>query len=461
MKDLRTFIQYVEEKAPNHIVRVHKTVKAQYEIPAIISKLDRQNMFPTLVFENVEGYEMPVLTNLYASRKGLAMALETTEKELFKVYSTKMKNCLSPKLLEDGPIKEVIKEGEDVNLFELPIITYHEKDQGPFITAGAAVIKDNRTGLRNIGIYRMQLKGKDKLGIWPSRTSHIYDYYKRAQEENEPLEIAIIIGMHPAFYLGVMARNPLGIDEYEIIGGVLGEPLQVVQGETVDLEVPARAEMVIEGEIPPNLLEDEGPFGEVFGYYGPKMRNPIVNVKAITRREDAFYHDISAPNIDHYMVGALPREAAVYDAVSRLTPSIPVKAVHVPPSGHGRLICYISLKKLQEVDPKIAILAAFVADAYLKYVVIVGDDVDIFNESEVLWALVTRTRPNKDVILIPVASGSADPSSEDELPMRVGIDATRSLEAFGEKVTIPGVKEIVLEDYIKEEWLRSARSICW
>ena len=433
-KDLRTFLEYLRHHHPEEIVSIGRSVDPSWEISAVVRKLQAENKFPAVLFENPEGFSMPVLTNLFASRTKLAAALETSLDEMLDEYIRLEGRPLEPKWVEDGPIKEVRRLAPEADLSTLPIVTHGEKDAGPYITPGVGIAKDPQTGVHNAGIYRLMYKSPQKMGLIMGPESHLAHILRVHESRGEDLEFAVALGHHPVFCHGSQARGPVEMDEFAVIGGLLGEPLELTQAETVDLGVPARAEIVIEGRILAGVREDEGPFGEFSWHYGPVGQNPVLEVTAITHREDAIFLDLNSLYLDHNYLGLLGRESFVYRRTQEVVPTL--RSVAIAESGGCRFVGYVQIHKEYEGQGKNAALAALAADPYLKLVVAVDEDVDIFSDREVLWAVSTRTQPDMDFFFIPGAfvsiidpSGHAERSRSEHggLNTRVGIDATKPL----------------------------------
>jgi 2,5-furandicarboxylate decarboxylase 1 len=336
--------------------------------------------------------------------------------------------------------------GADVNLNDLPIVTHNEKDAGPYITAGAMVVRDPDTGIRNVGIYRHMLHERNKLGIHMAETSHISYVFEKYAKRKEPMPVAIAIGHHPAFYLGVLSFVPFGIDEYEVVGGLFGEPLELVKCKTVDIEVPAAAEIVLEGHVALDESRLEAPFGEYTTLYGLQRQNPVVTVTAISRRKDPIYLDCFSGHLDHQLMGGTPRLSVIYKNVRGACPS--VQDVYMPPSGCCRFTCYISIRKRHEGEAKNAIAAAIASDAFIKYIVVVDNDVNIFNDEAVLQAIATRLHPDEDAFMMRGAKGHPlDPTAKKGyLVTKIGIDATKPLANYPETVRVPGMDQIDLKE---------------
>jgi 2,5-furandicarboxylate decarboxylase 1 len=352
---------------------------------------------------------------------------------------------------EEAPVKDIVLTGNEINLDALPLLTYHEKDAGSYITCCFEVMRDPDSGMRNAGIYRLMRQGRDELGIQISETAHGHYILRKHLKRGEPTPVAIFIGHHPAIHLGCLSFTPFETDEFTFAGAMLGEPLRVVPCETLDLEVPADAEIVLEGEILPDLRRPEAPFGEYPGTYGPQRINPVVKIKAITMRRDPFYQSSFVGHPDNLLMSGVTRLSYIEKTVRIASPS--VKGVYVPPSGRCRYICYIALEKLIEGDPKNAAMAAFAADPFLKYVVVVDDDVDILNDADVLHAIATRVRADTDMFMVTHARGSPldpasyDPAGGSHIVTKVGVDATRKAN-YPREISVPGTDEIDPEDYL-------------
>ncbi|NLG78383.1 MAG: UbiD family decarboxylase [Firmicutes bacterium] len=447
-KDLRSFLGELESNAPDELMRVKREVDLRYETSAVAERLGQEGRYPALLFEKVKGFNIPVVTNLFARRSRLAFALRTTEADLNRVYREREDKLVKPVLVEDGPVKEVVIKGSDVDLSRLPIPLHNEKDGAPYITCGAMVVKDPETGIRNVGIYRHMVEGRNKVGIHLAETSHATLIYEKWAQRGKAMPVAITIGHHPAFFLGVLSFLPFGVDEYEVVGALMEEPLELVKCETVDLEVPAYAEIVLEGEIDPTERAREGPIGEYTTLYGAPRDNPVVTINAILMRKNPIFLDVVNGHPDHQLLGGIGRLSFIYKMVRAACPT--VKDVFMPPSGCCRLTCYVSIKKRHEGEAQNVAAAVFAADPFVKYVVVVDDDVDIFNDSAVLRAIATRLHADGGAFMVRNAKGHPlDPTARNEfLVTKVGIDATKPLKGFPETVRVPGSDTLDLSKYL-------------
>ncbi len=451
-EDFRGFLKEMEETGEGGFIRVTKEIDTLFEVAAIVTKLERRRRLPLLYFENVKGREMPVVVNCYATRGRVARGLGVPKERLSERVNEAYKRPIPPVEVDSGPVQDIVLLDNDIDLGKFPAMVYHNTDGGPYITAGIVVAKDPDDGSINLSYNRLMVKGKDKLGIFMTKGKHLNAIYTKMESQGKPMEIAISIGNHPAWAIGTLAIGPYEEEEFSVIGGLKGSPLELVKCKTVDLMVPAGAEMVLEGQVEPYTREIEGPFGEFTGYSIPAGENPIIRIKAITHRENPIYQDIcGGQHREHLTMATIPMEANYLRVVKGAVPE--VKAVRVA----APFTLFISLQKTYEGQAKSAMIAAFAADLYLKHAIVVDHDIDIMNLQHVLWAMATRTQAERDVFIIPKARGSSlDPSAE---PLgvydKMGIDATAkpSLENFPPVNRVP--KEVMdrirLEDYVGED----------
>ncbi len=420
-QDLRSYLDLIKRRKPEEFVIVSKEVDPAYEITALVVKLEKEaRRRPVLLFEKVKGTPFPVLTNLHASRSRLALAMSSAPEDMLKSYLRAMERPIAPRVVETGPVKDVILTGGRINLYDLPQIIHHEGDAGPYITAAISFAKDPSSETWNCAYNRLMIKGRDTTSIHLTAGKHLWEFQRIAEARGLALPVAFAIGVHPAIALGALAIGSIDEDERAIMGGLFGEPLELAKCETSDILVPAHAELVIEAEILPAARTAEGPFGEFTGYSLGEREREVVKVKAITHRAGAMFQDISVAHLDHMLLSTIPMEANLYRAVRAMVPS--VKAVRVP----GPFTCYVSIEQRLPGQAKNAILAVLGADLYMKRVVVVDQDVDVFDDRQVTWALATRCQPDRDITIITHARGSdLDPSTkEDGYTAKWGVDAT-------------------------------------
>jgi 2,5-furandicarboxylate decarboxylase 1 len=438
-KDLRSYLRELQAARPDDLLVYDKEIDPKYGPTALVERLEDEGRNPAILFTNVKGSKIPCLLNLGASFTRLAMSLGYKGmRECVMGLAYREANPVPPREVSraEAPVKEIILKGDDVNLDLLPVLQHCEHDAGFYVDAGPLILRERGTGAYNVGLYRHQKHDRMHLGIMINPANH--GNYIRAEYEdhNEPTEGAIVIGHHPAWLLASVTKQPNIGGEYEAAGAFLGEPIEVVKGETINMMVPARAEIVIEGIIPPNERKLEGPFGEWPRYYYKEGPMPFLRVTAITMRRSPIYQSIFNAHNEHTVIGALPRIGSLMRRTKGAVPS--VTAVNLPISGAGRSHCYVSLKKRAEGEAKQAAMAAMVTDPNIKLVVVVDDDVDVYNEEQTLWAVATRFQADRGLAVIPHALGSHliptaygwDRLEKGPMESKVIIDATKPLPPY-------------------------------
>ncbi len=435
-QDLRSYLDLIKQNHSEDFLIVSREVDPAFEITAIAVKLEQEaKRRPILLFEKVKGTKYPVLTNLHAGRSRLAAAISAKPEEIQRAYLRAMEKPILPRVVSTAPVKEVILTGEKIDLYKLPQILHHEGDAGAYITAAISFAKDPNSNTWNCAYNRLMIKGRDTTSIHLTLAKHLWEFQRAAEAQGKALPVAFAIGVHPAIALGCLAIGSIDEDERAIMGGLLGEPLELMKCETSDVLVPAQAEMIIEGEILPHERTAEGPFGEFTGYSLGERQREVLKVRAITHRREAIFQDITVGHLDHLMLSTTPIEANLYRAVRAMVPT--VKAVRVP----APFTCYVSIEQRISGQAKNAILSVLGADLYMKRVVVVDHDVDIFNDRQVNWAIATRCQPDRDIAIISNARGSdLDPSTkEDGYTSKWGLDATAkpSLANFTPRHRVP------------------------
>jgi 2,5-furandicarboxylate decarboxylase 1 len=447
-QSLTAYLDLLKRKRPEDLAVISQELDPAYELTALVVKLERAGKHrPVLLCERMKGTKFPVLTNLHASRSRLALAMGCAPEEMQRTYLSAMEKPIPPKIVASGPVKEVVLTGGKIDLHALPPILHHEGDAGAYLTAAISFAKDPSSETWNCAYNRLMIKGRDTTSIHLTAGKHLWEFQRIAESRGEPLPVAFAIGVHPAIALGALAIGSIDEDERAIMGALLREPLELVKCETSNVLVPAHAELVIEAEILPAERTAEGPFGEFTGYSLGERQREVLTVKAITHRAGAWFQDISVAHLDHLLLSTIPIEANLYRAVRAMVPS--VKAVRVP----GPFTCYVSIEQRLLGQAKNAILAVLGADLYMKRVVVVDHDVDVFDDRQMTWAIATRCQPDRDIAIITHARGSdLDPSTkEDGYSAKWGIDATAkpSLVAYTPRHRVPPDvwKRINLKDF--------------
>jgi len=469
-KSLRTFLEDCRREIPNEIVHVNKEVDpAHYDVTAIIKHLGALKKFPILIFDrplNLHGKpssDFKLVMNCEISQRKTQIALgvpkETTRAQMAEACLEREEQRIPPTIVDkkQAPVKEVVKTGSDVDLFELPIMRHHYMDGGPYIVL-STITKDRQSGTYNVSYHRMEVKGKNATALYAS-PRHLWRIYRDYEANKMETPVATVLGHHPAYHMGACYSGAFDVSEYEVIGGYLREPLRLTPSETFgdDLLIPADAEIVIEGALIPGKRVVEGPFGEAPGYLGPQRYTTCVEyqVRAINYRKGGMYQSVITPEGDKPWMD-LPREGAF---LRRCREAVPGVTAVCKFGRHAQYNIFIAMKKMSEGDPGRAAAAALSFD-HAKNVFVFDDDIDVYDPTDILWALATRVQPHAQVsILQPLFRGNfLDPSLMDEIKTSgMIIDATRPLDRpFSPVSKCPdeAMARVKLEDYIPGEVLQ-------
>jgi 2,5-furandicarboxylate decarboxylase 1 len=437
VRSLRDWLDHLA--ARGRLAVLKPNVGLKFEVAAYAKRLDglRATLFP-----RPSGHAMPVVSGLTSNRAWMAEAMGVEPDELLTRFQDAASHPLPWREISDAPAQEVVHRQVDL-LKQLPVPTHNEHDGGPYISAGLLITRNPKTGKQNVTIHRCQVNGPDRIGIL-ILPRHTHAFFRMAEEMGQPLDAAIVIGVDPLTLLASQAIVPLDHDELEIAGALHGAPLPVVKCRTSEIRVPADAEIVIEGRILPGVREPEGPFGEFPQYYGPRANREVMQVLAVTHRKDAIFHTIVGGGLDHQLLGAIPKEATLLTHLRRSFPN--VLDVHLSPGGVMRFHLFVKIKKTQEGQAKNVIMGAFAGSFDLKHVIVVDEDVDIHNTTEVEWAMATRFQADRDLLIVPDSQGSKlDPSNRDGVGAKMGIDATKPLAAAEmtfKRIRVPGEEKI-------------------
>jgi len=448
--EVSSYLELIRKHYSGEIITIDDEINpADFQVSAVLSHLESEEKYPLVYFTrplNLKGEisNFPLLTNVFASRKRCALALGLKPDEqnlpLAVEYGRREAGRLTTAAVkkEQAPVKEVINTGAEIDLRDFPIVRHHEMDLGPYIDM-VPVMCDPTTGAYNAAFLRTMYKAPSQLGLYMS-PRHNWEIVRRNEESERPTPVVIVVSHHPAFFLGALNNAAFEVDDYEVIGAIMGKNLRLTPSETWGDKflVPADADILIEGEVQPGEREIEAPFGEWTGYYGSQRLSWVIDVKAVTHRKKAIYQNIFVGHADGAILGAVPKEGSIYNKIKGFAPN--VQGVHLPLSGAGRLNCYISLDKKANGESKQAGIIALSANHFIKNVVVVDADIDPFNEREVLWAVATRMQADEGVdILRQVASTNLDPSIRGEaISTKVIIDATKpSDKPFPERLKVP------------------------
>src|SRR5262245_30359386 len=410
-KDLTGFLALEDERRPGSVIRVKERIDAnRYETIAFLKKLEMHGEQRMVLFENVpalnaEPSPFPLFYNPFITRQFCADALGMGELKSSMQLSLEVAareqqqgevKTIPP---ERAPCKEVVVRGAQVDLRKLPIPMHHKDDVGAYFTMACAM-KGLDADFYDITFTKNMYYAPRRMSFSAHPHHHLEAMVQEYERHNKRAPVIVILGHHPAFYLSTCCMTPFGNNDYLTASAFLQEPLRLTASETwgENFLVPADAEIIIEGEVPPGVRESQNPFGEILGYYQGEMKVPVIEVTAVTHRRQAIVQDFWPGQMDHWNLGSIPKEGSVYNVIRKNIPGI--KGIHLPASGCGRLICYISIKKEFDNEPRKAAMQAFVEMPNLKLAVVVDDDIDVFSERDVWWAVSTRTHWDTDLEVI-------------------------------------------------------------
>lgn len=400
------------------VIEITDEVSTDYEITSILKK----HPTDTLIFTNVKDSDMNIISGICNTREKIANSINTT---VDKITENIIRATNNPTPIDDiKDIEEVYANNEDADLSKIPILKHYPKDKGKYITAGVVIAKDPDNGQVNASIHRMLVNGKDELGI-RIVPRQLYTYYKRAEELNKPLEIAIAIGLNPSTLLASTTSIPINENELEVANTFKDGKLTLVKCENVDIEAP-ECEILLEGKILPNERKTEGPFVDLTDTYDKIRDEPVIKLTRMHYKDNPYYHAILPAGNEHKLLQGLPQEPRIFNSVKNTLPT--VQNVILTEGGCCWLHAVVSIKKQTEGDAKNVLMAALSAHPSLKHCVIVDEDINIFDPVDVEYAIATRVKGDDDIIIIPKARGSSlDPVAQiDGTTTKIGVDATKS-----------------------------------
>lgn len=418
------------------LITIDEELDPKFEVSAVLKLLGEKES-PAVLFNSVKGYDIPIAGNLLDSERKVALALNVKRDVLWDEYQRRLAKPLPSFLVKEAPAQEVVvSEGIDI-LRTMPVLTYHEKDISPYITQGVVFVKDPDTGRTTMGVHRLQIKGDAKLGLYISIASVTSGkILENAKRRGQSLPVAIAIGVEPAILLASFSSSSMAVfNKLELAGGLNGAPIKVVKAKTIEMEVPADAMFIIEGEIPPDIKEKDGPFGEASGYY-ISGQSSIINVKAISHQKSPLYSVFQPFSRDSSFDAMY--EFQLKGMLKQLVPGL----VDIAYNFISNLLV-LSIRKRKASDGRQALYSCLTVMPPAKYAIAVDEDVDVHNFQDVGFALAGRCQPDRDVIVINDVLGfDLDPSLKDGcLTSKIGLDATRPLDRQDrfEKIQVPKV----------------------
>jgi 2,5-furandicarboxylate decarboxylase 1 len=463
-KDLRSYLEGLRSRAGD-LVEIERPIRPHdFEATALLKQLEDSRQYPAVLFRQpTDVHEQPslfaLLTNVYATRERCALMLDvdpaTPYREVSLAYARAARGSIEPAVIapQAAPVRECVWQGADADVGRLPIVRHFAMDMGPTLTMSH--VMRSVEGFYDVSFAKTFYKWDPQRMVVSIHTRDLSRMVKEYEERDEPAPIINVLGHHPAFHLGVVARNPWGTNDYATLGSFLGEPLRLTPSVTWGdrFLVPADAEVIVEGEIPPGQRDVCDPFGEVARLYQAQCLRPVFEVKAITFRRGAIVQDIFSGFRDSFPLGALVKEASLEDAVRPRFPNL--RAIHVPDSSCGVSAAYVSVRDVQPGQVDEIGRLAFETIPILKLVVVVDDDIDVFDEPQVLWAVYTYPdlergmtvhRPDTTARWWPQAGFGASNWSG-----RLVVDATRPTDfAFGLRSEVPreAIERVRLADYL-------------
>lgn len=449
---LREYVESLEKVG--QLRRIRTKVSVDLEIAEILRRVMYKNEGPAILFENVEGFKIPVLGNAFGSLRRLKMALDmenfeeigermTTLTKLKIPHGLLNKVKMLPKLSEisnygpkstsSGPVTEIVETSKPT-LDSLPIIKSFPKDSGRFITFGITVSKNPETQVRNLGVYRLQVIGSKKAIMHWQVHKRGALHYQMNKEKMQKTEVAIVIGADPATVFSAVAPVPEGLDKFLFAGITRGKGIELVKCRTVDVEVPASAEVVLEGYVDPSEMNLEGPFGDHTGYYTPPEPYPTFTLTGIMMRNNPIYLTtvVGKPILEDAYIGKVI-ERSFLPLVKMFQPE--VVDFSMPAAGWFQGIAIVSIKKRYPGQAKKVMMGLWGMGqlSLTKILIVVDEDVSVHDINDVIWAVTTRSDPKRDTMLIEnVPTDSLDPASPLlNLGSKMGIDATKKTKEEG------------------------------
>lgn len=435
-QDAHGFLQNYLATHPEDVLLVDEVVPADQGVTGLIYGLAAQGRSELVWCRNVEGVDVPVVSNIFACRDRVARLFGTDTAGLHEAFLARASNPLPFRRVESGPVLDVIHTGESIDLHTLPMLRHFASDRAPYITSGIVIAEDPDSGVGNMSYHRAMVHSRTELATSLHSRGDLWRMLQKYGEQGRPMPVAMVIGGHPLVMLAASARVPYDVDERTVAGGLFGEPLEVVSTPKYGIAVPAWSDFVLEGTIDPDAAAEEGPFGEFSGYSSHRSTNNVLAVETVLWRREPILIDVEGGNTaEHLNLARIPRESEMAAQLKARFPD--VTAVHYPSSG-THFHCYVAMRGRRPGQARQVMLGLLGWDPYVKTVICVDHDVDVTSDSEVLWALATHFQPHRDMLIVDGLPGSPlDPSSgSDGTTSRMGLDATRAADFDGQRIQI-------------------------
>ncbi|WP_405287512.1 UbiD family decarboxylase [Methanobrevibacter sp.] len=401
-----------------NIIEITEKLSSEFEVAKVLRKYPKD----TVIVKNVKGFDIPVISGICNTRDKIAKSINCEVSEITEKIIEAMEKPIKVDKFTDFSEYDNL----EVDLDKIPILTHYKRDGGAYITAGVVFARDPETGVQNASIHRMMVLDNKRLVI-RIVPRNLYTYFQRAQKLGEDLDIAIAIGMDPAILLASTTSIPIDYDEMDVANAFKGGELELIK--CGDLNVP-QADIILEGKISVTETVAEGPFVDLTDTYDIIRDQPIINLETMHIKKDAVYHAIIPAGFEHKLLQGLPQEPRIFKAVKNAVPT--VENVVLTEGGCCWLHAVVSIRKQTEGDGKNAIMAALSAHPSLKHCVVVDTDVNVFDAEDVEYAISTRVKGDRDIMIVPNVRGSSlDPVAEsDGTTTKIGVDATKSLKSL-------------------------------
>lgn len=436
---LRGFIEQLKETG--ELTKITKPVSVEYEMAGIIAA----NGEKPIMFENEKESKIPVVAGLVSSKELICRSMSITKEQLLPKLLDAIEHPVPAKLVTEAPCQEVVELGADVDLTKLPIMRYTDKDGGKYIASAVSIVKDPKTGARNMCFHRLMLKDRNHF---VARIVEHRGTDTALTNAGGELEIAICLGNSTAVLLAAATTLPMGVNELSMANAI--EKTDLVKCKTVDLEVPADTEFVFEGKITKEKVT-EGPFLDLTGIVDRTRQQPVVEIKCVTHRKNPIYQTILAGRNEHKFLMGMPKEPTIFKEVSKVCEC---KDVYITPGGCSWLHAVVQIKKKNADDGRKAIDATFKGHGSLKHCVIVDDDINIYDPHDVEWAIATRFQADKNCVILSNQPGSSlDPSGDlsegkKATTAKAGLDATAPLVTIGKGFSKVDYVKVDLNKYL-------------
>jgi 2,5-furandicarboxylate decarboxylase 1 len=433
MSDLRGFLKALERSG--QLLHIQEALSVDYEVSSVLKTFDGGK---AVYFDAVAGFATSVVGGVCGTRQRLYQAINIGAEGFHERLDHAIKAPEAAAVVSDGPVRDDV---ETPRLSHLPVLTHYAGDPAPYLTSAVVYARTPDGSIQNASIHRLQVLDDDHLAI-RIVPRHLYRLCQLAAEAGRTsLDVSISVGLHPAILLAAASPAPYGTSEFDVANTLLQGALKLLPCPHVDAYAPADAELVLEGRI---LLDQEvleGPFVDLTATFDVQRRQHPIEVVGGMRRRDYVYQALLPAGTEHVLLMGMPQEVRVLEYTRNVNPTI--KAVNMTVGGRGWLHCVVSFDKFGDGDGKNVLMAIFAANPSIKHAIVVDSDIDVYDMAQVEWALATRFRGDRDLLVIPnVRVSSLDPTSDQELGVgcKVGFDATRPLskpKAKFEKATIP------------------------